>query len=266
MRQLVAVEFVTLDGVIEGPGFDEHRDGRNAWALRLQSPETQQYIADQYRSSDIILLGRTTYEIWAAFWPTMPPDDVFAKLINETPKYVVSGTLKIADWQNTTILGADWPERVAELKSQDGKGILVTGSADLVGGLLERGLIDELQLLVFPVVLGSGKHLFRDGIDTTYWRLAASRVFDSGTVALTYRPESEMPTSEYIDSYAWTGVQTRSLHAAQDVNRVLATVLSRTSSTLRRKRLRWATSAGARCSTSTTSWPRPRSTDGTADS
>jgi class 3 adenylate cyclase/dihydrofolate reductase len=225
VRRLIVIEFVTLDGVIEAPGFDEHRDGRNAWALRLQSPETQQFIADRYASVDAILFGRTTYEIWAAFWPTMPADDVFARLTNETPKYVVSSTLKIAEWQNTTILGADWPERVAELKSQEGKDILVPGSADLVGGLLERGLIDELQLLVFPVVLGSGKHLFKDGIDTSYWRLVGSRVFDSGTVALTYEPESEVPTSEYLESYAWTGEQTRSLNAAQDVNRILATVL-----------------------------------------
>jgi class 3 adenylate cyclase len=225
MRKLIVAEFVTLDGVIEAPGFEEHRDGRNAWALRFQTAELQQYLRDQYMGTGGFLLGRTTYQIWAAFWPTAPGDPDFARQMNELPKFVVSSTLKEADWSNSTVLSGDWAGQVAELKKQPGGDIIVTGSADLVAGLLERDLVDELQLLVFPVILGSGKRLFREGIDLHPMRLVTSRAFDAGVMLLVYRPESEMPTSEYAETYSWSREQVRSLHAAQNTDRVLATVL-----------------------------------------
>jgi class 3 adenylate cyclase len=225
MRRLVVAEFVTLDGVMEAPGFEEHRDGRNAWALRMQTAEMQGFIRDQFLSVDAFLLGRTTYQIWAAFWPTAPDEGGFATQMNDLPKYVVSNTLKEAAWSNSTIISGDFAAQVAELKRQPGKDILVEGSADLVAGLMEHDLIDEYQLLLFPVILGSGKHLFRDGIDLRPLRLVSSRVFGSGVVLLVYRPESEMPTSEYLETYAWDREQVRSLHAAQNTDRVLATVL-----------------------------------------
>ena len=224
-RRLIVSEFLTLDGVIEAPGFEEHVAGRNAWALRLQTPETQQFIVAQFASVDAFLLGRTTYQVWAAFWPTMPDEDPFVRQMNETQKYVVSTTLQSATWQNTTILGADWPERVAELKQQPGKNIAVSGSANLVNGLIEHNLVDELQLMIFPLILGSGKRLFREGLDTNYWRLVGNQVFESGVVALTYEPATDQPTSEYVETYSWTNEQVRSLQAAQNVDRVLATVL-----------------------------------------
>ena len=226
MRKLIVSEFITLDGVIESPGFEEHPAGRNAWALRIQTPETQQFIAAQYSSVDAFLFGRTTYQIWAAFWPTMPDNDFFVRQINESTKYVVSSTLKKVDWQNTTILGADWPERIAELKAGPGKNIVVSGSAHLVNGLIAHGLVDELQLMVFPLILGIGRRLFEDGLDMSYWQLAATRVFESGVVALTYNAAGqEIPTSPFVEEYAWTNEQVRSLQAAQDIDRVLATVL-----------------------------------------
>jgi class 3 adenylate cyclase len=225
MRRLVVAEFVTLDGVMEAPGFEEHRDGRNAWALRMQTEELQGFIRDQFSSVDAFLLGRTTYQIWAAFWPTAPDEGGFATQVNDLPKYVVSNTLKEAAWSNSTIISGDFAAQVAELKRQPGKDILVEGSADLVAGLMDHDLIDEYQLLLFPVILGSGKHLFRDGIDLRPLRLVSSRVFGSGVVLLVYRPESEMPTSEYVETYAWDREQVRSLHAAQNTDRVLATVL-----------------------------------------
>jgi class 3 adenylate cyclase len=225
MRRLVVAEFVTLDGVMEAPGFEEHRDGRNAWALRMQTAEMQGFIRDQFLSVDAFLLGRTTYQIWAAFWPTAPDEGGFATQMNDLPKFVVSNTLKEAAWSNSTIISGDFASQVAELKRQPGKDILVEGSADLVAGLMEHDLIDEYQLLLFPVILGSGKHLFRDGIDLRPLRLVSSRVFGSGVVLLVYRPESEMPTSEYLETYAWDREQVRSLHAAQNTDRVLATVL-----------------------------------------
>jgi class 3 adenylate cyclase len=225
MRKLIVAEFVTLDGVIEAPGFEEHRDGKNAWALRLQTPEMQRWIRDQFSGIGAFLLGRKTYQIWAAFWPTAGGDQDFAKQVNDLPKYVVSSTLKEADWSNSTILRGDLAEEVGELKRQPGKDILVEGSADLVAGLLEHGLVDEFQLLLFPVILGSGKRLFRDGIDLRPLRLVETRPFASGVVLLVYRPQSEMPTSEYVETYTWSREQVRSMHAAENTDRVLATVL-----------------------------------------
>jgi class 3 adenylate cyclase/dihydrofolate reductase len=225
MRRLVVAEFMTLDGVMEAPGFEEHRDGKNAWALRFQSEETQQFVRDQFASADAFLLGRTTYQIWAAFWPSAPVDDVFTKQMNALPKYVVSHTLKEVTWSNSHLLQGDVFAEIAALKDQPGRDIVVAGSADLVAGLMEHNLVDEYQLLVFPIILGSGKHLFRDGIDMHPLRLAATRSFGAGIVLLTYQPESQLPASEYIEAYAWTNEQVRSLQAAQDTERVLATIL-----------------------------------------
>jgi len=225
VRRLIVSEFVTLDGVMEAPGFEEHRDGKNAWALRFQNAELQRFIRDQFSTIDAFLLGRTTYQIWAAFWPTAGGDEAFTKLMNDLPKYVVSTTLKEVEWSNSTLLRGDVGTAVAELKAQPGRDILVTGSADLVATLMEHDLVDEYQLLVFPVILGSGKHLFRDAIDVRPMRLVTTRSFSSGVVFLAYQPEQDLPTSEYVETYAWTQEQVRSLQAAQDTERVLATVL-----------------------------------------
>jgi class 3 adenylate cyclase len=224
-RRLIVTEFMTLDGVIEAPGSEEHRDGRNAWALRLQSPETEAFIRAQYDRIDTFLLGRTTYQIWAAYWPTESDDNPFAQRMNAATKYVVSSRLSQGSWANTTVLGTDWPERVADIKQQDGGDILVTGSADLVNGLLEHELVDELQLLLFPVVLGTGKRLFREGVDTHHMELVETRSFPTGVVLLVYRPHAEAPASRYVDQYAWTDEQVRAFQAEENVNRVLATVL-----------------------------------------
>jgi class 3 adenylate cyclase/dihydrofolate reductase len=227
MSRLIVAEFMTLDGVMEAPGFEEHRDGKNAWALRLQSPELQDFFRDQLSRTEAFLLGRTTYQIWAAFWPTAGGDADLVKQMNEATKYVVSNTLKEADWANSTLLSGDWAAKVAELKRKPGGDILVEGSADLVNGLMEHNLIDEYQLLLFPLILGSGKHLFRDGIDLRPLRLVSTKAFPSGVVLLVYHPESEMPTSQYAEPgyYTWTQEQVRSLQAAQNTDRVLATVL-----------------------------------------
>jgi class 3 adenylate cyclase len=225
MRRLIVYEFLTVDGIIEAPGFDEHRSGRNAWALRRQDEETQRYNTELFFSIDALLLGRTTYQIWAAFWPTAGGDPEFTRRMNELPKYVVSRTLKALDWQNSHLLSGDIGEEVAALKAQPGGDILCDGSADLVNELMRLGLVDEFRLMVFPVVLGSGKRLFRDEIDTHLLKLTDSRTFGSGVVLLTYEPEHEEPTGPYAEAYSWTAEQVRSLHAAQDTTRILATVL-----------------------------------------
>jgi class 3 adenylate cyclase len=225
MRRLVVAEFVTVDGIMEAPGFDEHQAGRNAWALRLQDEETQRYSKDLFMSVDAILLGRVTYQIWAAFWPTAGGDEEFTRRVNEMPKYVVSRTLKEATWNNATLLSGDVATEVSALKEQPGGDILVQGSADLVDELMRHDLVDAYRLMVFPVILGIGKRLFRDQIDLRHLRLVSSRTFGSGVVLLAYEPERELPTSEYVETYAWTQEQVRSLHAAQDTERVLATIL-----------------------------------------
>jgi len=222
--RLIAVEFMTLDGVMEAPGFDEHRSGRNAWALRHADEELQAYNLEHLEDAGAILLGRTTYQIWAAFWPQMPPDDPFGSRINGLPKYVVSKTLERADWTGTTILRGEVATEVGAIKERPGT-VILFGSADLLAGLIGAGLVDEYRVLVYPVILGSGKRLFRDEAELEHLRLVRSRTFDSGVVLLVYEPGVEAPIGKFVDDYAWTDAQRASLHAAQDTDRVLATVL-----------------------------------------
>lgn len=223
--KLIVTAFVTLDGVVEGPGFDEHRDGRNAWALRVQNEEDEGFNIDQIRGAEALLLGRRTWQIWAAFWPTAGGDPELSRRMNGMPKYVVSKTLTRADWQNSTIISGNIHAEVARLKELPGGDLMVFGSPDLVDELLKHDLVDEYRLLVYPVILGSGKHLFRDRIDTHYLRLTHSRTFSSGVVLLVYIPEGEAPTSPYLEEFRWTNEQVRSLQAAEDVDRMLAAVL-----------------------------------------
>lgn len=224
--KLVVTAFITLDGVIEGPGFDEHRTGRNAWALRVQNDEDQVFNKGQALSADAFLLGRRTWQIWAAFWPTASGgDDELTQRMNTIPKYVASNTLERADWTNTTILSGDIAAQVAKLKAQPGGDLLVYGSADLVDELQRHDLVDEYRLLVYPVILGSGKRLFRDRIDTHHLRLTDTRAFSSGVVLLTYVPDVEAPPNRFIEQYQWTHEQVRSLQAAEDFDRTLGTVL-----------------------------------------
>jgi class 3 adenylate cyclase len=218
--------FVTLDGIIEAPGFDEHRSGRNAWALGIQNDEDEVYNKWQAMSADAFLLGRRTWQIWAAFWPTASGGDVeMTERMNSVPKYVVSNTIKRADWHNSTVISGDVAARVARLKAEPGGDLLVYGSPDLVDELLRHDLVDEYRLLVYPVILGSGKRMFHDRIDTHHLRLVDSRTFRSGVVLLTYAPDATAPTSRFVDEYRWSNEQLRSLQAAEDIDRTLATVL-----------------------------------------
>src|SRR4029453_11782131 len=223
--RLILSPFLTMGGVMEAPGFDEHRDGRNAWALRRQDAENQEWNKYNMIRAAALLLGRRTYQIWAAFWPTATGDEELARRVNEIPKYVVSRTLQRADWNNTTILSGDAVAEVEALKASGDGELILYGSADLANALMGHDLVDEYRLLVYPVVLGSGKHLFADRIAVRHVSLAGARVFRSGVVLLTYVPEAEEPTSPYVDDYAWSDEQTRSLRAAQGLDRVLATVL-----------------------------------------
>jgi class 3 adenylate cyclase/dihydrofolate reductase len=223
--KLVVTAFVTLDGIVEGPGFDEHRTGRNAWALRVQNDEDEVYNRGQVMGADALLLGRRTWQIWAAFWPTAGGDTEMVGKMNGIPKYVVSNTLERADWSNTTIISGDIPAEIRKLKAMAGGELLVYGSPDLVDELLRHELVDEYRLLVYPVILGSGKRMFRDGIDTHHLHLFDTRRFSSGVVLLTYRPDPDVPTGRFVETYRWTSEQLRSLQAAEDFDRTLASVL-----------------------------------------
>jgi class 3 adenylate cyclase len=225
MGRIIVSEFMTLDGVIEAPGHEDHRDGKNAWALRGASEDQQRFKVDEIFAADAILLGRVTYQIFAVFWPTAPKDLGFADRINGLEKYVVSKTLREPMWENTTFLRGDVAEDVAALKDRIEGDILVMGSADLVDALLQHDLVDEFRILVYPVVLGSGKRLFRDGRDTSDLRLVGTRAFNSDTALLTYHPAGETPSSEYVETFAWTEEQIKSWQAAQDTDRVLASIL-----------------------------------------
>ena len=158
--KLVVTAYVTLDGVVEAPGFDEHRYGRNAWALRVQTDEDQQYNKELLASADALLLGRRTWQIWAAFWPTATGDAELARRINGIPKYVVSNTLERADWSNSTIISGDIAAQVRRLKSEQRGNLLVYGSPDLVDELLKHELVDEYRLLGLPTHPGQRQASF----------------------------------------------------------------------------------------------------------
>jgi len=192
MRKIFAGLFMTLDGVVEAPGSaDTTLLEKRGWSDPYMNQEIGMSILDQMQKSDALLLGRKTYQDFAAFWPTVPDEDPFGKIMNSIPKYVVSNTLKKAEWDNSTLIQGNVIEEISKLKQQSGQSINITGSPTLVQSLLQDDLIDELGLLVCPVVLGMGKRLFKDGSDTKTLKLVETKPFDSGMVMLTYQPDTK---------------------------------------------------------------------------
>ena len=191
MGKLVVTEFITLDGVIEDPGGAEAFD-RGGWAFRFdRGPEGDKFKLDELMAADAQLLGRITYEGFAQAWPARTGLSEFAEKMNTMPKFVVSRTLDRAEWENSTIIADDVAPRVAELKAAYDGDILVAGSAQLVRSLLADDLVDELRLMVFPVVLGAGKRLFGDAASTAPFELAEMQ--QTGSVAiLTLRRPAEI--------------------------------------------------------------------------
>jgi dihydrofolate reductase len=187
MGRIVATEFVSLDGVVEAPGGGEEFE-HAGWEIEIErGDEGDQFKLDETMSSDALLLGRVTYEGFAAAWPSQT--DEFADKFNRMPKYVVSSTLESPEWNNSTVLKGDLAEEVAKLKDEHDGDIVVHGSAQLVQALLEQDLLDELRLMVFPVVLGTGKRLFDKTSDKKPMRLVSSKLVGDGVAILVYAPK-----------------------------------------------------------------------------
>jgi dihydrofolate reductase len=173
VRRLIVSQFVTVDGRMEDPGGAEGTD-RGGWAFQFdRGPEGDKFKLDEVMESDALLLGRVTYQAFAEAWPSRTGE--FADKFNSMPKYVVSATLEEAEWNNSTLIEGDVAEEVAKLKEQPGGNILLNGSAQLMETLMEHDLVDEYRLMVFPVVLGSGKRLFGDTSKAIALKLADSK-------------------------------------------------------------------------------------------
>jgi dihydrofolate reductase len=187
MGRIVVSEFVSLDGVMEDPGGSEHRK-HGAWTFKFsRGDEGDKFKMDEVNNAEAQLLGRVTYEGFAEAWPKRSGDPFSAKF-NSMPKYVVSQTLKRADWNNSTILKGNVVEEVSKLKQRLKGDILVSGSARLVQTLLANDLVDQLNLMVFPVILGSGKRLFGDTSDAKTLRLVDSKTVGDGVAIMVYKP------------------------------------------------------------------------------
>jgi dihydrofolate reductase len=179
MARVVATMFVALDGVVQDP---------HTWSFPYWSEETSAFKLQELRDTEALLLGRVTYEGFAAAWPGRTDPDGFAEKFNRMPKYVATRTLKKLEWNNSHVLGPDVAAEVAKLKQQGGKDLTIHGSVTLLNHLLERGLVDRLNLLVYPLLLGKGKRLFAEGTQAKL-RLVESKLFPKGVQALVYEVE-----------------------------------------------------------------------------
>ncbi len=191
MRKLVVGTFLTLDGVMQAPGApEEDRDGgfeHGGWSVKFWDDMMGQLIVEQVRRPDALLLGRRTYEIFAAHWPRVTdPNDPVAPKLNSVRKYVVSRTLHKAEWNNSVLISRDAAAQVARLKEETGGEIGVSGSGNLIQTLLKHDLVDEFELWVFPVVVGPGKRLFADGTVPRALRLVDTKVSTTGVAIHRY--------------------------------------------------------------------------------
>jgi dihydrofolate reductase len=184
MGKVVVTEFISLDGVIEAPG-DPTEYERGGWATG-GGQQGMQFKFEELTASDAQLLGRITYEGFAKAWPTMEGTGEFGEKMNEMPKFVVSKTLRDPQWHNTTVLNGNLATDIDELTKRFKRDILVAGSGKLVQSLLELDLVDELRLMVFPIVLGKGKRLFGETSEKKQLALVDSKTLDDGVIILTY--------------------------------------------------------------------------------
>jgi dihydrofolate reductase len=190
MGKLIVTEFLTLDGVAQAPGGpDEDRDrgfAHGGWQAPLMNEEAGNAVFEQAKSMDALLLGRTTYEIFANYWPQAPEEIPFTGLLNGVPKYIASRTLtEPLTWSGSTLLAGDFVDSITAVKERHDR-VHVIGSLDLVQSLLRFGLVDRLNLWLYPLLLGSGKQVFGDGTLPTALRLTESHPYPNGTLQVTY--------------------------------------------------------------------------------
>jgi dihydrofolate reductase len=196
MGKVVAIEHLTLDGVMQGPGRpdEDRRDGfdNGGWAAAGNDPAMQEVQSERMGSSWSLLVGRTTYEDFASFWPNQPQPNPFTEILNNVEKFVASTTLtEPLPWRNSTLLRGDAADAVADLKKTHGKNLVIFGSGVLVQSILRRGLIDEFVLQIHPLVLGKGRRLFPEASPFTRFQLAESVSTGTGVNIVTYRPASQ---------------------------------------------------------------------------
>lgn len=191
--KLTATTFLSLDGVMQAPGGPEEdpRGGfeLGGWSFPYADEDFGRFMAGCFDQADAFLLGRKTYDIFAAYWPRVTDEnDPIASKLNALPKYVASRTLDSAEWANTTVVRGDLPEEVARLKSQAGRELQVHGSGGLLQTLMRHDLVDEYRLLIYPVVLGSGMRLFREGNRPAAMKLVDCRTTSTGVTIHIYQP------------------------------------------------------------------------------
>lgn len=201
MREIVAATFLSLDGVMQAPGGpDEDPTGGftlGGWLFNYADAVTHEAVMENFAAPFDLLLGRRTYEIFAAHWPFYGDDDPIAASFNRATKYVATRSGIALDWQNSVSLGDDVVGRLAALKREDGPRLLIQGSGDLIQTLFRHDLIDEMKLMIFPLVLGKGKRLFWDGVPPAAMRLADSKVSPSGVMIGRYRRDGEVKPGSF---------------------------------------------------------------------
>lgn len=194
MGKLTVQMFVTLDGIVQSPGGPaEDREGgfpHGGWQFPFLDEGSLGEVRQNIEGMDALLIGRKTYRIFAGYWPNAPADNPFARKMNEVPKYVASRTLDQVDWNNAQRIDGDLAKAVRRIKVDHGD-VYVIGSADLVQSLMHQGLVDRFVLVIYPVVLGSGKRLFPEGVDPKRLKLVESRAGDSGAVLTTYESDGK---------------------------------------------------------------------------
>ena len=204
MRKLVVLSFVTLDGVMQAPGGPNEDTSGNfkhgGWVAGYWDGVMEKVMDEQMRSPYDLLLGRKTYELFAAHWPNAK-DDPFADRLNTAKKYVVSTKPRKLDWNNSTLVTGDIPEEIRKLKSQNGAELQVHGSSNLIQTLLKHDLIDEFRLKIFPITIGQGKRLFGEHSIPAAFKILESKTSTTGVIVATYRRDGEIETGSFdLDS------------------------------------------------------------------
>jgi len=198
MRKIITTTFVTMDGVMQAPGGPQE-DASGAfpyggWQATVFDGSLSDALNELLRPSFAMLLGRTTYNIFAGYWPKQDPNNGIAKSFNEAMKYVVSHEPFEPDWVNTTVVSRDVPAALRKLKAEDGPDIIVWGSGNLIQTLLRENLIDRMHVWTHPVTVGVGKRLFADGAHAAMWKLVKGRVGSGGVILATYEPAGDLVT------------------------------------------------------------------------